>query len=210
MGVSSSLTRIATLVPRLVRREFRTRGGDTRFLIWISFLAAFLWARVWVTYFAKVPPVGVENVLEIGGRTVIFGYHPHHIVTGILFLGIAGFVGLHYKGVAVTRIAAVLYGTGLGLIVDQAGLVVSGITYRDDHPEMFVLVVSISAWMMSTIYFPSFWRVVDAKLARLYSRVSVWVFSLRHPDDPTRAPTPVPAVVAAPTEVPNEPVEKTQ
>ncbi len=196
--MSSSLARFVTWVPRMVRREFRTRGGDTRFLIWISFLAAFLWARVWVTYFAKVPPVGVENVFEMGGKTVIFGYHPHHIVTGILFLGIAGFVGLHYKGVAITRIAAVLYGTGLGLIVDQAGLIVSGITYRDDHPEMFVLVVSISAWMLSTVYFPSFWKVVDGKVARLSSRISVWVFSLRHPEDPARpiptqaAPAPAP------------------
>jgi hypothetical protein len=195
--VSPALARFVTWLPRIVRREFRTRGGDTRFLIWVSFLAAFLWARVWVTYFAKVPPVGVENVFEMGGKTVIFGYHPHHIVTGILFVAIAGFVGLHYKGVVVTRIAAVLYGSGLGLIVDQAGLIVSGITYRNDHPEMFVLVVTISAWMMSTIYFPSFWKTVDGKLARVYSRVSTWVFSLRHPEDPVQRPVPVIAAATA-------------
>lgn len=204
------MTRFVTLIPRVVRREFRTRGGDTRFLIWVSFLLAFVWARVWVTYFAKVPPIGVENVLEVGGKTVIFGYHPHHIATGILFLAIAGFVGLHYKGIAVTRIAALLYGTGLGLVVDQAGLIVSGITYRDDHTEIFVLVVTISAWMMSTVYFPEFWKVVDRKLARQYGRISAWVFSRWHPDDPAKSVVAPPSAPVAALDSPPEPVQPPQ
>lgn len=178
--------------------------------MWVSFLVAFLWARIWVTYFAKTPMVGIENAFEIGGRTAILGYHPHHIATGVLFLGIAGFVGLHYTGKVVTKIAAVLYGTGLGLIVDEIGIIVDGITYRNDFPEVFVLVVTISAWLMSTVYFPSFWKSVDARLARVYSRVAAWARSWQAsetgpgaaPDSAVAANPAAPFPLEAPAPVP--------
>jgi hypothetical protein len=167
--------------------------------MWVSFLIAFIWARVWVTYFSTTPLVGIENVFQMGGRTVIFGYHPHHIATGILFVAIAGFIGLHYSGRVITRIAAVLYGIGLGLIVDEVGFVVSGITYRDDFPEVFILVVTISAWLMSTVYFPSFWKAVDGKLTRTYARIAGWVLRHRGSSDPTQ-PTPSSAATPAETD----------
>lgn len=153
-------------VPRRVGHQFRTRGGDTRFLIWVSFLLTFLWARITLTYVPAAPNVGVPGHMEFGGRTIIFGYHPHHIVTGIVLLALAGWIGLHYSGKALTRLAGLCYGVGLGLIVDEAGFVVEGFTYRNDFPEVFIIVVTVGGLLMSTVYAPSFWAAVHAWFGR--------------------------------------------
>lgn len=87
-------------------------------------------------------------------------------MTGIVFLAVAGWIGLHYGGKSLTRFAGVLYGVGLGLIVDEAGFVVEGFTYRDDFPEVFIIVVTLGGLLMSTVYFPSFWASVHARFGR--------------------------------------------
>lgn len=157
-------------LPRKVHHQFRTRGGDTRFLIWISFLITFLWARITLTYVPAAPNVGVPGQVEVGGRLVFFGYHPHHIANGVLFLAIAGWIGLHYQGRTVTRIAGVLYGVGLGLIVDEAGFIIEGFTYGNDFPEVFIIVVTVGGLLMSTVYAPSFWASFHAGMRRVWMR----------------------------------------
>lgn len=166
------VVRALVWVPARLRKEFRTRGGDVRFLMWVSFLVAFLWARTWVLFFGPhSPTLTFHDEFQVGSKIVIGGYHPHHIATGVLFLALSGWLSIYFSGRQIVRFLAVLYGMGLGLIVDEIGFIVEGIVpYKDDFPEVFVLVVGISAVMMTTIYFPHFWASLETRVKRLWRR----------------------------------------
>jgi hypothetical protein len=201
-GPASRLLGVLGWVPRRIRREFRTHGGEPRFLMWVSFLLAFAWARTWVLFFGSHAPNVSFAEIEIGSRIAIAGYHPHHIATGVLLLAIVGWLHIHYRSQLLLKVTAVLYGLGLGLIVDEIGFIVEGIVpYHDDFAEVFVLVVAISAVMMTSVYFPSFWAGLERHAQRLYARQ---VGRLRRRPAPSAAPGSTAA--AAPAEA--EPPEK--
>jgi hypothetical protein len=190
---ASRLLGVLGWVPRRVRREFKTHGGEPRFLMWVSFLLAFAWARTWVLYVGHHAPNVSFSEFEIGSRVTIAGYHPHHIASGVLLLAIVGWLHIHYRSQLLLKITAVLYGVGLGLIVDEIGFIVEGIVpYRDDFAEVFVLVVAISALMMSSVYFPSFWASIERRVGRLYARHLARLWRRRAPQ--AASPPPVEAL----------------
>ena len=160
--------------PAWWQRLLRARGGDTRFLIGVTFLLTFLWIRITTAYLEPAPSVGSPGFVQIGGRTVFFGYHPHHIAWGILWLAVAGWITIHYHRVGLTRAASVMYGLGLGLIVDEASLVVRGINPGNDLLEVVILVVLIGALLMSTVYAPAFWKSVQGSVYRTAVRARDW------------------------------------
>ena len=160
-----SLGALLLSVPRRVRKEFVTRGGDARFLVFVFFVLAFLWARTWVTVVGKYAPVlTVYDKFEFGRRIVILGYHPHHIALGVLLLAIAGWIGIFFAGKQLHRLAGVMYGVGLGLIVDEMGFIVEGmVPYRDDWVEVGIMVLLLGSFFMSIVYFPSFWNALETR-----------------------------------------------
>jgi hypothetical protein len=92
------------------------------FLALVSFIAAFLAARTFTTFF--------PNTVLVGG-----GLHIHHFWFGLAMLAIGGWLGISYERERVDRIAAILFGAGGGLIGDEVGLLLtfgdywSGLTY---------------------------------------------------------------------------------
>lgn len=192
----SLLLHILGWMPHRVRKEFKTRGGDARFLMWVSFLLAFIWIRFFILYLADHhPTLAYEDQFQWGSQVVIFGYHPHHIAFGVLLLSVAGWLGIHYAGKQVTRVAAVLYGVGLGLIVDEVAFIVEGIgPYTQDDPEVFVLAVVVAGFLMSTVYFRSFWDAVGRRFVRVVWPPSRHRVPLRLPplpEDPTVPESPM-------------------
>lgn len=159
-------------LPHRIRKEFTTRGGDARFLVWVSFLIAFVWARTWVTLIGKnMPNFTFHDEIEFGQRIVIAGYHPHHIALGVLLLAVAGWIGIFFGGKQLHRVAGVMYGVGLGLIVDEMGYIVEGMTpYRDDWVEVFLVVTVLGALFMSAVYFPSFWSALETRVRLAFRR----------------------------------------
>lgn len=156
----TSLRQTARLVPTVLKREAKKKSGTTPFLIWISFLISFAVSRIWVLAFRSVGGgKGKEEVIFSIGRNIILGgYHVHHIAVGVFLLAIAGWAALHWRGRHIARISAVMYGVGLGFIVDELGFIIGNIQpYRGDE-EVFYLAVAIGAFLMSVVYFPSFWR----------------------------------------------------
>ncbi len=141
--------------------------------MWVSFLIIFLWARIW-TFFVGGKGINVTQTdqVQVGSEVVIYCYHPHPIAFGIFLLAIAGWIGIHYSGKLLTRVAAVVYGAGLGFIVDEVALVVSGIGeyQHSDLPEVLFLFILVSALMMSSIYFPSFWASLEGWVKTKYRR----------------------------------------
>lgn len=172
------------------QRLARARGGDTRFLIGVTFFVSFVWIRITTGYLQPAPTVGAPGFVQVGGRSVFFGYHPHHIAWGIFWLAVAGWITIHYQRPLLVRASAIMYGLGLGLIVDEASLVVRGINPESDLAEVVVLVLLIGTLVMSTVYAPSFWRSVHVGLWQSWLRLRGRVRRNRDPPTPPEGGAP--------------------
>lgn len=88
----------------------------------ISFILAFLAARAFTTLY--------PNIVLVSG-----GFHIHHFWFGLAMMAIGGWIGISYRDERADRLAAILFGSGGGLIGDEVGLLLTfgdywtGITY---------------------------------------------------------------------------------
>jgi len=115
----------------------------------ISFVASFVIARVFTT-------LSRGAVLRIGG------FHIHHFWYGMILLAIGGWLGINYDEERVVRLAAVLYGAGGGLIMDEVGLLLTfgnywtGITYT--------IVVFFLAFVSTVILFMRYSKAISSEI----------------------------------------------
>jgi hypothetical protein len=77
-----------------------------------AFVVSFTVARAYTTFFP-------HHVL-VGG-----GLHIHHFWYGLALLAVGGWLGIAYTRKEIDIVAAVLYGAGGGLIVDEVGLLLT-------------------------------------------------------------------------------------
>ncbi|MGC8896530.1 MAG: hypothetical protein ACP5LB_07210 [Candidatus Bathyarchaeia archaeon] len=90
----------------------------------VAFIGSFVIARTFTTF--------NPNFVLISG-----GLHIHHFWYGLAMLAIGGWLGISYESERITRLAAILFGAGGGLIGDEFGLLLTlesenywaGITY---------------------------------------------------------------------------------
>lgn len=107
----------------------------------LSFIFSFIVARTFTTFYPS-------TVL------VSSGIHVHHFWYGIVLLAIGGWLGIGYEGRETGRVAAVLYGAGGGLMVDEVGLLLTfgnywtGLTYT----VLIVLLAFVSILMLFNRY----------------------------------------------------------
>ena len=103
------------------REKIKTKP-NLSMLALISFIASFAVARIFTTLSPK-------TVLVDGG------FHIHHFWYGLSMLAIGGWLGISVEDERVSRVAAILFGAGGGLIGDEVGLLLTfgdywtGITY---------------------------------------------------------------------------------
>lgn len=144
-----------TSLRQKIRNEVKLRGTEIPFLIFITFLFMFISVRsyVWLLNIPENSPLQLD----------VFGYRIHHYWFGILFICFAGWMAINHRGRNVDRTAAILYGLGLGLLVDEAGLL---LTEHSNYYSLstYSLAVSIIALMLSIIFFPLFWIAVKKVL----------------------------------------------
>lgn len=78
----------------------------------VSFIASFVIARAFTT---------------LSPRTVVitYGVHIHHFWYGLIMLAIGGWLGISYSDERIDRLAAILFGSGGGIIGDEAGLLLT-------------------------------------------------------------------------------------
>lgn len=81
-------------------------------LVLVSFTVSFLAARLFTTLYPRVVLVNS-------------GYHIHHFWFGLAMLAIGGWVGISYQDERANRIAAIIFGSGGGLIGDEVGLLLT-------------------------------------------------------------------------------------
>ncbi len=135
------------LIKRWVYYSRKRRKGIP-FLVFISFLITFAIARGFVLL--------THNNMHL----IIYGYHIHHITLGLISLAIAGAVAIGFKD-EFLLVAAVIYGVGIGLVVDEIGLLISWGNYWNRLTyDSFVIVVLI---FVNIILFSEFWRAIGRR-----------------------------------------------
>lgn len=119
-------------------------SGDAflRLVVLCSFVIAFAAARIFVILSGIVGPStgGSAGWLPIS-EVWVRGYHVHHFFFGFLFLVVAGWAALFDR---LSRLVnAVLYGVGLGIFVDEFGLLLTEGEYFASA-SYFVAIVLVS------------------------------------------------------------------
>jgi len=136
------------------REELKIRP-NLSILALISFAASFVVARMFTT-------VNPDTVLVSGG------FHIHHFWFGLAALAVGGWLGISYDSEHMNRLAAILFGSGGGLIGDEIGLLLTFGNYWSGITYTFVIVFMTSA--SALILLNRYSRAVLAELSWLASR----------------------------------------
>ncbi len=121
-------------------RDFKSRVHLATLAL-VSFLLSFIAARSFTSLY--------PNVVLVGG-----GLHIHHFWFGIVLLAVGGWLGINYTQKEIDIVAAIIYGVGGGLIVDEVGLLLtfgnywSGLTWT----LLIVLLSFFSVLILFSIY----------------------------------------------------------
>ncbi len=127
----------------------------------LSFILSFVAARTFTTFFPS-------TVL------VSSGIHIHHFWFGIAFLAVGGWIGISYNDKETDRLAAILYGVGGGLIVDEVGLLLTFGDYWTDLTYSFFVV--FLAFVAVLILFYRYRSIIVTEFAEfIRNRISLYV-----------------------------------
>lgn len=124
------------------RRLRDKHGQKVSFLIFLSFLFAFVTARIYALIAAPI--------LEIGG------VHIHHLNFGITLLAISGLLGFYFANSKWRNKIIMLYGIGLGLTFDEFGMWL----HLEDQYWMrtsYDAIIIISLILLNALFFGERW-----------------------------------------------------
>lgn len=96
--------------------------------------------------------------IYIGRNIILFGHHIHHFYFGILLIAIAGWLSMMESKRIHRKKIAVLYGFGLGLFMDEIGLLLTWGNYYSSLT--YFLSIFLGILFLNIVFFPSFWREV--------------------------------------------------
>ena len=75
-----------------------------------------------------------------------------------------------HKGKNVARTSAIMYGIGLGLLLDEVGLLLSELTHYYSM-ETYSIVLIVILLLLTVVFFPWFWVAVKTWLRKRRDRV---------------------------------------
>lgn len=106
-----------------------------QFIALIFFIISFLIGRTFV--------VLLDVPINPAYQLWIKGYRVHHFFFGIGLLIIGGWLGHIQHGDSMTKISAALYGIGVGLVVDEFGLLLTFGDYWAAQSYVFFVIISL-------------------------------------------------------------------
>ncbi|MCF7886551.1 MAG: hypothetical protein K9M80_08650 [Candidatus Marinimicrobia bacterium] len=132
------------------------------------------------TSFAQAAKIGElpDKSFSIGRNIILFGHHIHHFYIGILLISIAGWFAIVESKQLSKKLIAVMYGIGLGLFLDEIGLLLtwgdyfSGVTYM-----LSILTFGI---FINIVFFSRFWSSLKEELLSAHSHNSFEEFILKN------------------------------
>ena len=127
---------------------------------------------------AKVVKQGGDLNFYIGRNIILFGYHIHHFYFGILMIALAGWFSITDTGFKSRKKLAAFYGIGLGLLMDEIGLL---LTWGDYYSSLtYILSIFLLGIFLNIIFFPYFWETVKEELAEDKPHLFIWDTLLSH------------------------------
>ncbi|UCD04521.1 MAG: hypothetical protein JSW73_02730 [Candidatus Woesearchaeota archaeon] len=147
------------MIRKLVLKLWEKERGDTPFLIFASFTISLFIARAWVILTGAYEVKEVcDTITKVAGNLIIGGLHIHHITYGVILLSIAGLMSIYYKDKNFIRASAILYGAGLGLIIDQLGLAIEGLALYQPENLLppYIIAIIVAGFLGALAYLPSF------------------------------------------------------
>lgn len=122
----------------LLYQDILRRNKKTPFIVAVSFIVAFLIARGTVLF-------GPEWL-----RLYISQYHIHHFYYGFALVAISNWIALTTNREHMFNFAAILFGAGLGLFIDEFGLLLTCTTppigcdyYARQSYDAFMVLVAV-------------------------------------------------------------------
>jgi hypothetical protein len=101
----------------------------------VSFILSFIVARTFTSFY--------PNIVLVSG-----GLHIHHFWFGMFLLAVGGWLGITYNDKEIDMLAAILYGVGGGLIVDEVGLLLTFQDYWSGLTWTFMIVLLASVFVL--------------------------------------------------------------
>ena len=138
----------------VLKKEVTNPRKDTPFVVLISLLATLALARAFVLLTGAAETT-TETSTYIGRNLIIGGYHIHHFFYGFALICAAAWIAIQYPTRNLPRLAAVLFGAGLGLCVDEMGYFLGGQVNYFDRTTYFIT-LSIVLVLLSALSFRSF------------------------------------------------------
>ncbi|MCK8816908.1 hypothetical protein MWH28_05910 [Natroniella sulfidigena] len=122
---------------------------------------------------------GVPEVdFYIGRNIILFGYHIHHFYFGVLLIAFAGWIALVGFTFLTRKQTALIYGTGLGLFMDEIGLL---LTWGDYYSSLtYLLSLFLIGIFLNFIFFPYFWKEVRNNILQSNAHSLTWNTLLNH------------------------------
>ncbi|MFW6160063.1 MAG: hypothetical protein ACOC57_02855 [Acidobacteriota bacterium] len=151
------------------------------FFIALSYLISFLVIRLMVfiagaaeTEFAKAAEMGLtpDVKFSIGRNIILFGYHIHHFYIGILLICIARWLSIVGTTLFSKKQIAVIYGAGLGLFMDEIGLLLTWGNYYSSLS--YLLSIFLAGLFFNILFFHHFWKDLKERIISGESHSIIW------------------------------------
>ena len=147
----------------LLYEDIIKRNKLTPFIIFVFFLISFGLSRLIVIIFPEI-------------NLFIKQYHIHHFYYGIILLFASNWISLVSDRPNLHNIAAGFTGFGLGLIVDEIGLLLTcsspGFVCNYWHRLTYDVVIGFVGLFFVIIYFEPFWKFFKRKIKKLLPKSS--------------------------------------
>lgn len=139
------------------------------FLITISYLLFFVLIRLFVALAGSARGLAPDEYFYIGRNVILFGYRIHHFYFGIALICYAAWVAIVHTETMDRRFAAILFGAGLGLFMDQIGMLLTGSYYSSITIWISMLLAVI---LLNLAFFPGFWQEFRKSIGQSTSRLA--------------------------------------
>lgn len=149
----------------ILKRETSKERKDTPFLILVAFLVTLGIARAFVLLTGAASTT-TETPNYVGRNLIIGGYHVHHFFYGFIMICVAAWMAIQYPTRNLPRVAAIIFGGGLGLAVDELGYFLGGEQNYFDRTT-YIFVVVVAAALLLALTFRSFREATSDDLRAL-------------------------------------------
>lgn len=147
------------------------------FLITISYFISFAFIRIAVLIAGSAQGLSAEKYIYIGRNIILFGYHIHHFYIGFVMICYAAWMAIVHTETMDRKLMALVFGAGLGLFMDEIGMLLTGSYY---NRMTFLLSTLLAVMLLNIVFFPNFWEEARENLKKSSSGVAKFLFKHDH------------------------------